>query len=285
MSHILTKIIPLYEGKPTGSEDWHFEEITKVDAAKPYSPYTYNVSEPTLTYFPPNPYATVKTDTAMIIAPGGGFQYLSIEKEGIQLARYMANKGISVFLLKYRTNPSKTDNPKKELQDILTGKVEGGIKAFEKIVPLCTMDAIAAMQYIRTNAAQYGIHLQKIGFAGYSAGGCIALALAKNAPKELLPNFIAPIYPYYHNIPGNVPKKSEVNIPIFLAVAGNDELNLTTHSIAAYQDWVAAGQSAELHVFEKGGHGFGLFTQNLPSDKWIENFLAWLQHNNYIKGI
>lgn len=285
MSHIFTKNIFLYKGKPLGSENWTFEEVTKVDIAKPYSPYTYNVSDPTLTYFPANPYPNVKTDTAIIIAPGGGFQYLSIEKEGIQLARFLANKGIHVFLLKYRTNPSLTENPKKELQDILTGKTEGGTKTFEKIVPLCTADAITAMKYIRENANEYGINKDKIGFVGYSAGGCVGLAMAKNAPTEFLPNFIAPIYPYYQNIPGLVPNKQTFDLPIFIAVAGNDELNLTAHSLQAYKDWTVAGQQAELHIFEKGGHGFGLFTQGLPSDKWIENFLAWLLNHQYIKTI
>lgn len=110
---------------------------------------------------------------------------------------------------------------------------------------------------------------------GFSAGGTVTMSVIYNATDENRPNFVAPIYAYEKAIIGsNVPS---VKIPIFIAAATDDDLGLASHSVHIYEKWVAANQPAELHMYEKGKHGFGMHKQNLPVDKWIERFGDWLQ--------
>ena len=113
------QIIQLYNGKPAGSETWTHSE------KEMFSPIfntqiVYNVVQPTLTVFVPTP--SVSNGTAVVIAPGGGFQMLSINSEGIDVAKWLAAKGVTCFVLKYRLVESKTDNPVVELMSKLGGE-------------------------------------------------------------------------------------------------------------------------------------------------------------------
>ena len=107
------------------------------------------------------------------------------------------------------------------------------------------------------------------------------MSVVYNATDENRPNFVAPIYAYEKAIIGsNVPT---IKTPIFIAAASDDELGLASHSVDIYLKWLDAKQPAELHMFEKGKHGFGMRKQNLPSDKWIERFGDWLEMRGLIK--
>jgi acetyl esterase/lipase len=92
---------------------------------------------------------------------------------------------------------------------------------------------------------------------------------------ENRPDFLAPIY-FYKTALGNptVPKDAP---PIFICAASDDQLGLATHSTNLYNDWLTAGKSAELHMYLKGGHGFGMRKQNIPTDTWIDRFGDWLR--------
>jgi len=139
---------------------------------------------------------------------------------------------------------------------------------------------LAAVAYVRKNAATYHIDPNRIGFMGFSAGGGVTMSVAYNATDESRPNFIAPIYAWDKDIIGtNVPTQ---NMPAFIAVASDDPLQLVPTSINIYNKWIAAKQPAELHIYQSGGHGFGMRKQNLPADTWIERFGDWLKCNKLL---
>ena len=97
-------------------------------------------------------------------------------------------------------------------------------------------------------------------------------SVAYNYTPETRPSFVAPIYLQYEwAIKGSVPSDAP---PMFILAASDD--GLASHSVGLYQDWSKAKKSAELHLLAKGGHGFGMRKQNLPSDRWIERFADWL---------
>jgi acetyl esterase/lipase len=265
------EVIKLYPGKAPGSENWTWTEA--IENYNPKSPHIYNVVEPTLTVFKPS--AAQLSETAIIVAPGGGFQMLAFEKEGTAVAKWLAEKGVTVFVLKYRVNRTKGTQPGEEMNKLLSGTPPGSPVAFGEVVEFAMNDGLEAVKYVRENAAYYGINPGKIGFMGFSAGGTVTMSVAMTSKGVSQPNFIAPIYPYLTAAIGNqVPKEK---MPVFLAAASNDGLGLAPHTIEIYSKWLAAGQEVEMHMYEKGDHGFGMSKQGLPSDTWIDRFGEWLQ--------
>lgn len=271
--------IKLYATKPTGSENWNWTE--QENFSKLFNTQVvFNVVEPSLMLFQPP--ASIATGTAVIIAPGGGFQALSINSEGVEVAKWLNSKGVTCFVLKYRLAKTISDDPASEMMQKLADP-----KKFETenwpVIPLATNDGIAAMKYVRSHAAAYKINPNRIGFMGFSAGGTVTMSVAYNADEESRPDFIAPIYAaVVPSIGSNVPKKIT---PAFIAVAADDQLKLTSHSIDIYNRWIQANQPVELHVFEKGGHGFGMRKQWTPSDKWIDLFGEWLRQQGWLRPL
>lgn len=273
LSYGQQKVIRLYEGKAPGSESWTWQEQSgEFSGAKT----VYNIVEPTLTVYPAK--GTANTGTAVIIAPGGGMMALSINSEGTEVAEWLSERGVAAFVLKYRTAHINGDfmkvagaaftNPRK--LDSLIGPV----------IPLAMNDGLAAVEYVRKNAATYGIKTDRIGFIGFSAGGGVTMSVAYNAKEESSPNFIAPIYAWDKNIvSAAVPSQKT---PAFVVVAADDPLQLVPTSINIYNQWTAAKQKAELHIYQSGGHGFGMKKQNKPSDTWIERFGDWLKTNGWL---
>ena len=269
------KVISLYEGKAKGSENWTWEEAvseknifnTKV---------VYNVSSPTITaYLPEKP-----NGTSVIVAPGGAFHTLSIDNEGTDVAKWLNSKGITAFVLKYRVARSFTDDPVKELM----GKM-GNFKTLDEenapVIPLATQDGLTAVKYVRDHAKELNLDPKKIGFMGFSAGGTLTMSVVYSADDSNRPNFVAPIYAYENAIIGtNMPKEKT---PIFIAVASDDQLGFMPHSINIYRKWFDAKQPAELHIYEKGGHGFGMRKTGISTDGWIDNFGNWLKMQGYLK--
>lgn len=273
LSYGQQKVVRLYEGKAPGSESWNWQEQSgEISGARTL----YNIVEPTLTVYPAK--GTTNIGTAVIIAPGGGLMALSINSEGTEVAEWLSARGVAAFVLKYRTAHINGDfmkvagavysNPKK--MDSLIGPV----------IQLAMNDGLGAVAYVRKNAATYGIKTDRIGFIGFSAGGGITMSVAYNAKEESSPNFIAPIYAWDKDIvPAAVPSQ---NMPAFIVVASDDPLQLVPTSIDIYNQWTAAKQRAELHIYQSGGHGFGMKKQNKPSDTWIERFGDWLKMNGWL---
>ncbi|MES1218058.1 MAG: alpha/beta hydrolase, partial [Bacteroidota bacterium] len=236
------KVIHLYNGAAPGSESWTYNE-------QEYKPgtneaLTYNVSHPTLTVYPADP----------------------------SVANWLNKKGVTVFLLKYRLAHSVTDNPGKELSDNMAKS--DFVEKVMPVIPLCIADGRAAIQYVRAHAAEYKIKPTQIGIIGFSAGGTVTAGTAFNYTAENRPDFVAPIYGFMPaQIQGPVLNDAP---PLFLAVASDDPLGLAAHSVDMYSKWLAAKKPAELHTYQKGGHGFGMHKQNIPTDTWIERFGVWL---------
>jgi acetyl esterase/lipase len=267
-------VVRLYDGPPPGSENWKQQE--KESSKNIWQTrIVYNVSNPTLTVFKADP--AKSNGTALVICPGGAFHVLSIDSEGFNVARWLSDKGITCFVLKYRIVEIKTDDPINEL-------MQKGPKMQEDVKPviqLAMADGIAAMSYVRKHAKEYGVNPNRIGIMGFSAGGTVAASVAFNYNADSRPNFVAPIYLAYEwTIKSGVPADAP---PIFILAATDDQLGLAPHSIQIYNDWTAAKKSAELHLYSKGGHGFGMRKQNFPSDHWIELFYDWLGAQGLLK--
>ncbi len=266
--------IKLYAGKAPGSENWDWSEKKAVNT--PGNALLYNIVEPEILVYPaPKEKAN---GTSIVVAPGGAFHIISIENEGINVAKWLNERGITAFVLKYRLVKMLTDNPFKELMTLM-----GDFKKLDSInapvVEMAKNDGIEAMKYVRGHAKELNIDPQKIGFMGFSAGGTVTMSAMLSAPQEWKPNFIAPIYLYKNAVVGNLmPIKTT---PIFVAVASDDQLGLMPHSIKLYEEWNAAKHPAELHVYEKGGHGFGIMKHNTSSDQWAADFENWLKVRGY----
>jgi acetyl esterase/lipase len=263
------KVIPLYNGTAPGSENWTWQEK---QFTVNNNNYVIDVSQPTLlAYLPAKP-----NGTAVIIAPGGAFHALALDMEGTSVAKRLNKIGVTAFVLKYRLVHDDTTHPENALMKIMA---RGEYKKLDSIraviVPLAMQDGLAAVKYVRKHAATYNINPAKIGFMGFSAGGTVAMSVVYNASDENRPNFVAPIYGDVHSAIGEtVPI---VKTPIFIAVASDDDFDLAPANVQLYLKWLEAKQPAELHVYEKGGHGFGAKKQNLPVDTWMERFTDWLQ--------
>jgi acetyl esterase/lipase len=268
------KVVSLYDGLAPGSEDWkHTEQQVKIGSGM--TRVIFNVAKPTLTVFQPE--AGIANGTGVVICPGGGFCMLCIDHEGYDVARYLTAKGVTCFVLKYRLLQCETENPMLE--------ASSGGNFLEKVAPIIKLalaDGLAAMAHVHTHAKDYGAHPDRIGIMGFSAGGIVAASVAYNYTAETRPGFVAPIYLAHDlvikgdGVHGDAP-------PLFVVAASDDQFGLAPQSVAIYQAWVAAKKPAELHVYAKGGHGFGMNKQNLPCDTWPDRFADWLQMQGLLK--
>ncbi|MEN3331026.1 MAG: hypothetical protein V7641_391 [Blastocatellia bacterium] len=270
------QVIRLYPGAAPGSEKWTQQEKEYFSTIWNTQVVT-NVTQPTLTVYAAAPQAA--NGTAVVICPGGGFHALSINSEGIDVAKWLAARGVTAFVLKYRLVPTGEDGTKE-----LMAKFKDPKKLDEDnavVVPLAIADGLAAVSYVRKHATEFGIAPTRIGLMGFSAGGTVTSAVAFNYTAESRPDFVAPIYPYLGALKETtVPKDAP---PMFVAAATDDQLGLAPDSINLYSKWLAAGKPVELHMYSKGGHGFGMRKQNLPSDQWIDRFGEWLQVQGLLK--
>lgn len=269
-----SKVVRLYEGPAPGSEDWkHTEQESRTNLWN--TRVVFNVVNPTLSVFQPEP--DKANGTAVVICPGGAFFGLSIDSEGFDVARWLNGRGVTCFVLKYRLVPCKTDDPTRQL--MTRGKLDDVVAP---IVKLALADGQAAIAHVRQHAKDYGVKPDRIGIVGFSAGGTLTASVAFNYTPESRPDFVAPIYLAYKWVvkEGGVPVDAP---PMFILAATDDPLKLAPESIALYQDWTAPRKSAELHLFSKGGHGFGMRKQNLPSDRWVERFADWLEVQGFLK--
>jgi len=269
------KPIPLYNGPAPGSETWNWDE--RVIKAGDMT-VVLDVTRPTmLPFLPAKP-----NGTAIIIAPGGAFHALAIDHEGIKVAQWLNEKGITAFVLKYRLSHDDPAHPENNFVTLLQTKNFKKLDSINAVVvPLAMRDGLTAVKYVRDHANSYKIDPNRIGFMGFSAGGTVTMSVIYNATEENRPNFVAPIYAYATAIIGSEVPKSRT--PIFIAAASDDDLGLAPHSIQIYQKWLDAKQPVELHMFEKGKHGFGMRKQNIPTDKWIERFGDWLEMEGLAK--
>lgn len=229
-----------------------------------------NVSVPTMQVFRPS--AEKNTGTAVIIAPGGGLYAHSIESEGNLVAKWLAEKGITGFVLKYRLVPTGEDG----VADITALAQANPQKIGEevaKIIPYSIQDGLNAISYVRENVVTYAIDPTKIGFMGFSAGGAVTMGVSYNYTISNRPDFLVPVYAWTDAMPVQTPKDDAP--PMLVICASDDPLGLAKGSIELYSSMLEIGKPVGLHMYSKGGHGFGMRKNGLPSDNWIERFYDW----------
>ncbi|MGH9505181.1 MAG: alpha/beta hydrolase [Terriglobales bacterium] len=269
-------VIPLYPATPPGPTQENYPEKEYFSKVWNTEVVT-NVTKPSLTVF--KPASELKNGTALVICPGGGFMALSINSEGIDVAKYMAARGVTAFVLKYRLAHTGEDATK-EFAPLFADRQKFD-ELVGPVVPFAVADGVAAVTYVRQHASEWGISPDRVGIIGFSAGGRVAAGVAFLYSPEGRPAFVAPIYAG-GAISSEVPVPADAP-PMFVAAATDDQLGLAPESVALYQRWTAAHKSAELHLYAKGGHGFGMRKQNLPTDHWIDRFADWLELQGWLK--
>jgi acetyl esterase/lipase len=260
------KTIPLWPGPAPGSEKWNYPETETVGAQDGIRRIS-NVTQPTLTVFVPE--SGSANGTGIIICPGGGFRWLSIDNEGTILARWLNSIGVTAFVLKYRV--MRTGDPDEKTAADARRK---------EVIPLAIADGQQAVRLVRSRAQEWGISKDRIGILGFSAGGYVAAAVALHHDADSRPNFAAPIYP---GTPEEVTAPADAP-PLFMVQADDDKtVPPVDNSIRLYQAWKKAGVSAELHIYSRGGHGFGMRKRNLPADTWPDRLRDWLDVQGLLK--
>ncbi|MBL7700463.1 MAG: alpha/beta hydrolase [Chitinophagaceae bacterium] len=260
------EVVQLYNSRPSGSENWDWSEKTVNDPG--VGAVVSQVTDPSLTIYRPSK----PNGTAIIIAPGGAFRFLSFDLEGTTVAKRLNAEGITAFVLKYRLIKTDPTPVGKEL-DSMTAAV----------IPLAVEDGVNAMKYVRSHSKDFAIDPNRIGFMGFSAGGTVTMSVVYTTNPESHPNFVMPIYGYSKAVIGN--KVPEAKTPIFIVVASDDPYKFAPHSLEIYSKWLEAGQPAEFHAYERGGHGFGTRPQNLPVDNWMSLLVDWLNMHHFVEQV
>lgn len=244
--------------------------IRKLVGGRPYS-YVENVTQPTITVYSP---ATNNTGAAVIVYPGGGFNVLAMDIEGTEACDWLTSNGISCVLLKYRV-PCEHVGEYREC-------------------PQAHQDAQRAMSIVRSRAGEWHIDPNKIGVMGFSAGAHMAImsstrfdrlyaAVDEADSVSSRPDFALVLYPgrmAYRRT--NFAPNPDIRVtdrtpPTFLVHAYDDDLNPVENSLLYAAALREAGVPAEIHVYAKGGHAFGLRRTALSATAWPELAEAWLE--------
>lgn len=268
--------IALYPGKAPGSENAkQREQWNDIMGER----IVRNVVRPTLTPVLPDP--AKATGAAVVVAPGGAYLMLSMDNEGWPVARWLADRGIAAFILKYRTDPTPADdagfmNAMGERMGAAARAGQG--KAPRISQPLAVADGQQALRLVRARAKEWGIDPKRVGILGFSAGAMTALQVTlANAPGAA-PDFVAPIYGPMDRV--TVPAEAP---PMFTALATDDGL-FANVGFGLVEAWQAAGRPVELHLYDKGGHGFGSHRQGTTSDHWFDEFCWWLEARGLLRS-
>jgi len=243
-----------------------------------------NVSEPTLTVF--RPANGQSNGIGVIVCPGGGWRILAWEHEGIDVARWLAKRGYTAFLLKYRVMGTPTSQAEFEAdmgrvtqQIALPRSGRDAPRAMGDIVPAemirkpreaAADDGRRAVALVRERAREWDLRADKIGMIGFSAGAFLVADVAVD-PRAAPLAFVAAIYggeTQGRPVPPDAP-------PLFTVIAQDDRLLFRVVE-GLYADWSSADRVAELHIYRRGGHGFGMVRQGFPSDRWIDLLGDWL---------
>jgi acetyl esterase/lipase len=241
-----------------------------------------NVSEPTLSVFRPEK----PNGIGVIVCPGGGWRILAWEHEGLDVARWLTAHGYTAFLLKYRVRatPAAQADYDAEMAKMFSRidtsrKAKTAFRAMGEIVPpesiadaraAAADDGRRAIAIVRERAREWDVDPGKVGIIGFSAGAFLVVDVAME-PRAAPLAFVAAIYggeTLGRTVPADAP-------PLFTCIAQDDFL-LYRVVEGLYADWTDAGRSAELHIYRRGAHGFGMVKQGFPSDRWIEHFHEWL---------
>ncbi|HVG42039.1 MAG TPA: alpha/beta hydrolase [Chitinophagaceae bacterium] len=246
-------------------------------------PMARNITTATLTPFLPK--AGKATGAAVIVAPGGGYRWLSMGNEGWEVAQALADKGIAAFVLKYRLHPTPASlddftasmNRPRPTPPTTSDTSKSATTPPPPPLDLSNQlkDAEAAYALILKRAKEWGVDTARIGMIGFSAGAGLTMHATLNS-KTMKLAFIGPIYGGMG--PVEVPKNAP---PMFNAIASDDFL--FRGQFGVIDSWFKAGIPVEFHLYQNGGHGFGLGNPDRTSNRWFDAFLYWLEVNRFLK--
>ncbi len=249
----------------TAPEAWHSQYG---------SVFARNVTVATLTPFLPDP--AKATGAAVVVAPGGGFRTLSMQNEGWDVARALAAKGVAAFVLKYRLNPTPEDLATFDRPPQGARPPRPTPEAMMAGLAPQIADARAAFALIRKRAGEWHVDPNRIGMVGFSAGAMLTMATTTNG-QDAKPAFIGNIYGPLAAmaVPADAP-------PMFVALAADDPL-FGNGGFGLIDSWRAARRPVEFHLFEQGGHGFGMYPKATTSTGWFDEFARWMTMHGWIK--
>ncbi|WP_457427332.1 alpha/beta hydrolase [Roseateles sp. P5_E7] len=252
------------------AEAWHTQYGSR---------FARNVTVATLTPFLPDP--AKASGAAVVVAPGGGFMSLSMDNEGWDVARALADKGVAAFVLKYRLNqtPADLQENEKAMRERFAGNTPPPRPDPEKMMAGLApqiADARAAFALIRKRSAEWKVDPKRIGMLGFSAGAMLTLATTTNG-EDAKPAFIGNIYGPLAPIaaPADAP-------PLFVALAADDPF-FANSGYGIIDSWKAAKRPVEFHLYEQGGHGFGMYPKETTSTGWFDAFARWLRMHGMVK--
>jgi acetyl esterase/lipase len=240
-----------------------------------------NVTKPTITVY--RPAKDMDTGTSMLICPGGGYWNLYWQLEGEEVAQWLNSQGMTGIILKYRV-PRRGDEPKGE----------------PARRPL--QDAQRAISLVRSKSKEWGIHPDRIGIVGFSAGGHLVISTSTNFDQRAYepiddidqvscrPDFGVAVYSGYLKAkdkdeiaPGlRIPEGTP---PIFLAHGGEDIISSPEHSVLMYLALKRAKVPAELHIYAGTAHDFGVRKSDQPYSTWTESCTSWLRHQKLLEKV
>ncbi len=265
---------PTYAFKKGGEERW--TDDANMPLPGRVNRVVFHVSQPTLTIYPApddKPAGANGLRPAMIVAPGGGYVLLAIDKEGYDVAQWLNSLGVTAFVLKYRVRP----DPDKGMGLDMNPAVWGAILS----------DGQRAVRTVRARAAEWGVDPNRIGMCGFSAGSHLTASTALNSdagdpsaadPIERVscrPDFIGLFYGAFARWPEKLPELP----PLFMMQANDDRLFADPDAtwIKFARTWKAANVPFEVHHYAKGGHGFGLGVYGGGCAAWPKAFEAWMR--------
>jgi putative heme-binding domain-containing protein len=261
--------VPVWPGGAPGSEGKTAKEkVVELVKGKARTRRVSSIHKPSLTvYLPAKEKAT---GAAIVICPGGGHRYLAIDHEGHDAARWLAGQGVAGFVLKYRLANEEGSGYKVDVHALA--------------------DVRRAIRLVRNRARDWGVDPARVGLMGFSAGGELAILAGTKAESgrpessdavdrlSSRPDYLMLIYPGFRQGLLNVTKDTP---PTFLAVADDDAMCAPV-CVAFYQGLKKAGVSSELHIYARGGHGFGMSERPMPIASWTTRLREWLGDSGYL---
>jgi acetyl esterase/lipase len=264
---------PLYPGVAPGSETAkQVEAWSRVFlAGRPVGTIARNVTRPTYSVFRPAPGKA--NGAAVILAPGGANLSLSMETEGWAAARWLADHGVTAFVLKYRVKetPADQDAYLALSNRTMAQAAKAGAASSDMAWPLGPKDAEELIRQVRAQAQTFGVDPHRVGLVGFSAGARNTLSVVLENDPASRPDFFGLIYPEMLAVtpPADGP-------PMFVAIARDDFL-YGRQGFGLVESWQKAKLPVELHFFDGGNHGFGMVPTGTTSQHWIDEFYWWLQ--------
>lgn len=276
-------VVELWPGMAPGEKGGIEEEKTEPrnPDEKPQVLLKHNVTKPNLSVFKPVP--EKDTGASVIIFPGGGYSILAWDLEGVEVANWLNSIGVTGIVCKYRV-PRRVDLPM-------------------HVAPL--QDAQRAVRMVRANAEKWGLDPERVGVLGFSAGGHLTVMTATAYDTKAYepideidklsarPNFAIPIYPAYlrgERAGGNAPsaplsdniKITKDTPPFFISITDDDPVG-SLGAVKMYVKMKETGVPCELHVFVKGGHGYGLRYTHGRQSEWDKLCTGWLDTMGFLK--